>query len=71
MTTALHMYLFSEVLAHAFVSQLSVSGDGDGELDVVLLAEGIQPVQELLDLVAAVAGNDRGQRLSMNMWVMS
>ena len=47
--------------------QGGVGGNGDGELDVVLLGEGLQPIQELLHLGTAVAGNDLAQRIDEDM----
>ena len=43
----------SEVLAHTLMGGGGVIGNRDGELDIVLLGEILQPVQELLHLRAA------------------
>ena len=46
---------FLEVLLDAVRSQRFVVADGDGELDVVLLTEVVQPIQELLGLQVGLA----------------
>ena len=48
--------------------QRLVGADGDGELDVVLLGEAVQPVQELLHrVVGGVRGDDLGQAVDEHM----
>ena len=49
------------VLGDALGSQRDISADGDGELDAVLLAENVQPVQEVLGLHVHIALDDLGQ----------
>ena len=50
-----------EELLHVVGGQLRIRADGDGELDVVLLREAVQPAEELVHLGAAVAGDDLAQ----------
>ena len=52
---------FLEVLLDAVRGQRLVVADGDGELDVVLLTEVVQPIQELLGLQVGLALHDLGQ----------
>ena len=56
-----------EVLLDTIGSQRSVITDGDGELDVVLLTELVQPIQEVLGIVIALAANDLGQAINKDM----
>ena len=56
-----------EVLLDALGSQRLVVADGNGELDVVLLTEVVQPIQELLGLVVALAADDLGQAVDEDM----
>ena len=52
----------SEVFLHTLSGQRGVGTDGDSELDVVVLAELIEPVQEVLHgQVGGLAGDDLGE----------
>ena len=53
-----------EILFYALGSKGGVVADGDGELDVVPLSELVQPVQELLRLIVAVAADDLGEAVN-------
>ena len=50
-----------EILLNTLANQGLLVADGDGELDAVLLAEAVQPIQELLSLEVALAADDLGQ----------
>ena len=54
-------------LFHAIRGQGGVVADGNGEFDVVLLAEFVQPVQELFGLVVAVAAHNFGEAVDKDM----
>ena len=56
-----------EILLDALGGQVGLITDGDGELDVVILAEVVQPLQEVLSLVVAVGGDDLGQTINKDM----
>lgn len=58
----------SEVLLDALGGQGLVSADGDGELDVVLLGEAVQPIQEILHrVIGDIGGHDLGQAVDEHM----
>ena len=53
-----------EGLLDAVTGGLGIGADGNGELDVLLLAESIQPVQESHGLIAVIVANDLGQAVN-------
>ena len=57
----------SEVLLDALAHQGLLVADGDGELDAVLVGEGVQPIQELLSLEVDLGANDLGQAVDEDM----
>ena len=51
------MYAYLQELPHPIGSDSNIAADGNGELNAVLLAEGVQPVQELLGLAIHIGTN--------------
>ena len=56
-----------QILLHAVGSGRGIGADGGSELDVVLLAEHVQPVQELLGLRVHVVAGDLAQIVDKHM----
>ena len=54
-------------LLHPVGSQGEVGADGDGELDVVLLAKGVQPVQEILGVLVHFPADGLAQVVDEHM----
>ena len=58
----------SEVFLDAVGGQGGIGADGDGELNIVLLGEAVQPVQELLHrMVGGLGGHNLGQAVDKDM----